>query len=286
MNAGRKPPSRGIPGQAAPPGAAWLLCVLVSGALGAPAGPAAAPASAGAAREKAPGSSPAAAAAPVRLEVGPDRIACGVTAPLPSRGAKPGLVLWFHGGMRSPNREKGLEAHRPLIHFLDPARHVLASPSAFAGRDWLGPGALATIEALIDTLRALHPIAPDDLTLVGVSDGCLAVIRYGLEGRHRARRKILVSSLPQLALRPEDLARPRLAEGRWDFFQGGRDRLFPAAQVKPFLEAWTARHANATLHFHPDGEHDFGWYAVHAAPALRQALASPAGLKPQKPKKG
>lgn len=242
-----------------------------------------------------------AVAGPVlRFELGPERIVCGVTAPatgpagtsIGKSTSKPGnyalgLIVWFHGGMRSRNPEKGLEAHRPLLSFVESNAYVLASPSAFAGRDWLDPAAVATTEALIDSLLSRYPIDPADISLIGVSDGSLAVIRYGLVGRRTIRRKVLISSLPQLALTPQDLSvRRRLAEGRWDFLQGGKDRLFPAQNAVPFLREWERSYPNAHLHFFADGEHDFGYYANHAPDLLRDLL-KPAFPRPnpQKPKK-
>ena len=160
-------------------------------------------------------------------------------------------------------------------------------PSAFGGRDWLSPAAQATTESLIDTLCALYPIEPADITLFGVSDGSLAVIRYGAEGRRIIRRKVLVSTLPQLAITQEALpAQRRFAEGRWDFIQGGDDRLFPAQAVVPFLKEWERLYPNAHLHYFQEGEHDFGYYAVHAPDLLRDLLKlGPMERNPQKPKK-
>ncbi len=231
-------------------------------------------------------------AAPVlRLEVGPERIVCGVTAPSAVRpqGRKLGLLVWFHGGMRSQNREKGLEAHRPLLAFADSTRFVMASASAFAGRDWLSPAALGTVDALIDTLHALYPLG-DDLRLVGVSDGCLGIIRYATTGKRRAGRKVLISSLPQLAVTDAQLRGDRrLLEGRWDFLQGGRDRLFPAQVVLPLLKEWERLNPDAHLHFYPEGEHDFSYYSTHAADLLRSLLlpSNPSAMPPvrKKPKK-
>ena len=187
--------------------------------------------------------------------------------------------------MRSQNREKGLEAHRQLIAFADTSRFVLASASAFAGRDWLDPAAIQTVDALVDTLHARYPLG-DDFRLVGVSDGCLGVIRYASMGRRRAGIKLLVSSLPQLAVPDAQLQNDRrLLEGRWDFFQGGRDRLFPAEVVVPFLKDWERLNPEAHLHFFPEGEHDFSYYSTHAAALLRELLAPSAEATTQETQK-
>lgn len=109
----------------------------------------------------------------LHVRLGPDSNACGITTPPGKPKGKRGLILWLHGGMRSPNSEKGFEAH------------------------------------------------------------------------------------------------PRLSQGSWDFLQGCRDRLFPADQVVPHLRRWEALHPNARLHYFPDGEHDFSFYAAQAPDLLK-----------------
>jgi dienelactone hydrolase len=81
----------------------------------------------------------------------------------------------------------------------------------------------------------------------------------------------MFSSCPPLAVNPDDLLKdPVYASTRWDVFQGGRDRLFPTGQVFPLLQAWAKANPKVKLHLYPDGEHDFSWYAEHAAPEIKK----------------
>lgn len=220
---------------------------------------------------------PPEAAPTLHLRLGPDSNACGIS--LPAGGApksgKAGLIVWLHGGMRSQNPEKGLEAHRGWLAYIPERRYYVCSPSAYAGAEWPTPRGLGHIEALIDHMLEAYPIDPGNVNMVGVSDGCLGVIAYSLQGAHPLRRRVLISSAPQLVLPLETLAgQPRFAQGTWDFVQGGKDRLFPADQVMPYLERFRAAYPNARVHAFPEGEHDFSWYAEHEPALLKTFFAA------------
>jgi pimeloyl-ACP methyl ester carboxylesterase len=149
---------------------------------------------------------------------------------------------------------------------------------------------LAHIDALLDYMEAHYAFDPADINLVGVSDGSLGVIVYSAQGRRRLHRRVLISSAPQLVLPVEALpGQPRFADGRWDFLQGGRDRLFPADEVVPYLQRWEKLYPNAHLHYFPDGEHDFSFYAEKASGLLTGLLAAPVSnpaVTPEKPAEG
>jgi pimeloyl-ACP methyl ester carboxylesterase len=229
----------------------------------------------------------------LRVRIGPDGNACGITPPAgwqpaADKAGKAGkdsrtrpLILWLHGGMRSKNMEKGFEAHRALFAFVPPSAYWLASPSSYLHNEWTRPQGVAHIDSLIGYLADRYPVDTSDITLIGVSDGCLGVIAHAMRGGRSIRRRILVSSAPQLVLDEQALPRQnRFAEGRWDFLQGGRDRLFPPDKVLPYLKRWEELYPNAHLHYFPDGEHDFSYYAGNA-PDLLKSL-----LRPDRPVKG
>ena len=252
---------------------------------------------AGAARQSAAASAatPATVAAPeapptLHVRIGLDSNACGIT--LPAGGApkvgKAGLIVWLHGGMRSQNRDKGFDAHRGWLDYIPARRYYVCSPSAYAGAEWPTPQGLGHIEALIDYMLKTYPIDPSELSMVGVSDGSLGVITYSLQGSRPLRERVLISSAPQLVLPLGSLpGQARFADGTWDFVQGGKDRLFPADQVFPYLAQFQALYPNARVHPFPEGEHDVSWYAEHAPALLRTFFADSrtASGKPHPPAK-
>jgi pimeloyl-ACP methyl ester carboxylesterase len=212
----------------------------------------------------------------LHVHIGLDSVACGITPPAggaPKTG-KAGLIVWLHGGMRSQNREKGLDAHRGWLDYIPPRRYFVCSPSAYAGAEWPTPQGLAHIEVLIDYMLKHYPIDAGDVNMVGVSDGCLGVVAYSLQGSRPLHHRVLISSAPQLVLPIESLpGQPRFSQGSWDFVQGGKDRLFPAEQVFPYLSQFRALYPNAQVHAFPEGEHDFSWYAQNAPDLLRTFFA-------------
>gem|GEM_PF-923442 len=233
-----------------------------------------------------PVASVAAFAPTLHVRLGPDSNACGITVPAGSnpavqgtgvqgtsakpRGKRRPLIVWLHGGMRSQNREKGIEAHRAMTLFVGPSDYYLCSPSAFSGQEWTRPEGINHIDTLIGYMLAHYPIDAKDINLVGVSDGCLGAVVYCLHGKYAINRRVLISSAPQLVLPAESLAgQARFATGSWDFLQGGKDRLFPPDQVIPYLKRWETLYPNAHLHYYPEGEHDFSYYAVKAPDLLK-----------------
>lgn len=213
-------------------------------------------------------SKPARWAETQHLLLGPDQNACGVTVPIPAK--RHGIILWLHGGMRSQNPAKGWDAHRALLPFLKPGSYYLCSPSAHAGADWMGPAGMAHIDTLLDYMAKHYPVRMDSFVLVGVSDGCLGALNYARLGKYKPLHFVLFSVAPTLVVDPRDLQTvPAYSASRWDIFQGGHDRLFPAEAVFPVLQAWAQANPKVKLHLYPDGEHDFSWYIDHATPEIK-----------------
>ena len=214
----------------------------------------------------------------VRIKVGTDSNAAGILVSNPS---KPGpVILWLHGGMRSGRTDKGPDAVVTLKPYLPGGRGLLCSPSAFGGSDWLQPAGLANMEALLDSVAARYPRARmDSLIIAGVSDGCLGALHYAARGKRKPLRFILFSVHPGLVLTADDLRRnPAFNSTRWDIFQGGKDRLFPSAEVFPMLQGWAKANPRVKLHLYPNGEHDFTWYAENVPDEIKTVLK----MKPER----
>ncbi|MFC1584008.1 hypothetical protein ACFL5V_00525 [Fibrobacterota bacterium] len=206
---------------------------------------------------------------PLILSIGPHKNICGITAP-EHPDKTPGLIIWFHGGMNSPVKDKGGTAHLAMLPFIGDGRYYLASPSAFRGQDWLSAGGMESTGALINYMLKTYAIDKTNINLAGVSDGCLAVIGYSLRTKHPIKRRLLFSSFPALVINREGVREQKvLYQGTWHFFQGGKDRLFPGEKVLPFLNYWEHTIPGTRVYWFPEGLHDFSFYAEHAEAEIR-----------------
>jgi hypothetical protein len=204
----------------------------------------------------------------------PNQNTCGMALPADTT-KECGLIICFHGGMRSTVKDKGKDAYKTFLPFIDSGSYYVASPSAFAGQDWLTEKGMENTRILIYYMLKTYTINKNDINLAGVSDGCLAIIRYSLQTDHPIRRRLLFSTLPQLVVKQEDLVEQKiLYQGSWHFFQGGKDRLFPTAQVYPFLKFWEQTIPETKVYWYPEGLHEFSFYAEQSGEIIRKILAS------------
>jgi pimeloyl-ACP methyl ester carboxylesterase len=157
-----------------------------------------------------------------------------------------------------------------LTRFLEPGSYYLCSPSAYEGAAWTSPKGMEHIEALLDYISSHYPARLDSLSVVGVSDGSLGALRYARFGKRKPLRFVLFSVYPTLAVERPMETYSSYTSTRWDIFQGGRDRLFPAREVLPLLQNWGKANPRVTLHLFPEGEHDFAWYAENAGDRIRR----------------
>jgi len=211
----------------------------------------------------------------LRVQVGPTQSASGIWSQKGSKAPR-GLVVWLHGGMQSSKCEKGYEAGKALLPYMDKAGVVIASPSACMDRHWVTPQGLGAVEALIDTVFAHYNIDPKRIWLVGVSDGGYGVMNYSLQGKRALAKRVLISTFPGALVPLQDLAQvqQQLNVGRWIYLQGGADAIFPAAQTKPWIEGFCNQISHCELHWEPTGEHDMSWWNTNRADLLRQVFTA------------
>lgn len=186
------------------------------------------------------------------------------------------MAVWFHGGMSSGNCEKGLVAGNDLSELLP--HYTVISASACRENHWVTPAATEWIDTALDSVAARRKQPVDTVYLIGVSDGALGVFAYSMWGRRQAEARVLISSYGAMLGAASDLARiPQLQSGRWCFFQGGRDRLYPSEQTKPWIETFcrgmeTSR-TKCDLIYDSQGEHDWSyWKKMHKKSILELFL--------------
>lgn len=183
------------------------------------------------------------------------------------------VIVWFHGGMKSANCEKGLVAGRAMSDLVPEA--VVISASACRENHWATPQMVGTVDAALDSLsqRMGRPIK--EVSLVGVSDGFFGVMFYTLYGKRQSvKNRLMISSYgPFLGTSLEVSAAMKGKSGRWRFLQGGSDRLYPSGETLPWIQDFCRNvGSDCDLKYDPAGEHDWSYWEKRYPQWIRDAI--------------
>lgn len=183
------------------------------------------------------------------------------------------VIVWFHGGMKSSNCEKGLTAGKPISELVPEA--VVISVSACKENHWATSQMVQVVDAALDSLsqRMGHPVK--EVSLVGVSDGFFGVMFYTLYGkRQTVKNRLMISSYgPFLGTAPEVTTAMKGKSGRWRFLQGGSDRLYPSGETLPWIQDFCRNvGSDCDLKYDPAGEHDWSYWEKRYSQWIRDAI--------------
>jgi hypothetical protein len=168
----------------------------------------------------------------------------------------------LHGGV---GRRDPVQRGDGSIGQLAGAEQIYVLPQAWSGAEWWGARQDDNLPAILDTVKRTYNVDENRVVLSGVSDG-------GTGAYYVAMRDTTpyASFLPLngfiLVLRNGDLG----LDGRLfpnnlrnkPFFvvNGGRDPLYPAARVEPFLTSFKSGGLELTYRPQPDAGHNTSWW--------------------------
>lgn len=181
------------------------------------------------------------------------------------------VVVWLHGGMQGPRCDKGLEAGKALLEWVQEKPMLVVSPSACGDHHWLSKEGLRHMEDLLDSLEKKYRIDPKRLHFVGVSDGGFGVMHYSLMGKRMVYSHILLSTYVGAWIPQAEIAgiASKVSTGPWVFLQGGLDQNFPAKNTVPWMQEFRERVPSVTIHWRDRGEHDLTWWTRNESALLR-----------------
>lgn len=197
--------------------------------------------------------------------------AVGVWWPVEKKKAP--VLVWFHGGMTSPNCEKGLVAGDDLSKLYPTA--IVVSASACRENHWATAPMVSVVDYALDSLAVARKIPIEKVSLVGVSDGAVGVFFYSLNGRRQVQDRLLISSNGSLLGEAQKLASwDKFKQGRWRFLQGGSDRLYPSNITIPWIDTFCKSvKADCDMKFDPAGEHDWSYWKNKRLEWIQDAIS-------------
>jgi len=191
----------------------------------------------------------------------------------PRQAAKADVVVWFHGGMASGNCQKGFVAGEGFSKLFPDV--IVVSASACKENHWATEGMMTAVDAALDSLALRRKAPVETVSLVGISDGAIGVIVYSMRGKRQVKDRLLVSSYgPALGPAAQVAAAVTAKNGRWRFFQGGSDRLYPPHETLPWIQEFCKNAGvDCDLKYDPAGEHDWSYWQERRLDWIREAVS-------------
>ena len=175
------------------------------------------------------------------------------------------LRVSLHGGVGRRPPQQGDDPPRPLSNRTPLDGELVLHPRAWETTEWWTRGAVDNILRLVERVKRDYNVDESRLYVTGISDGGTGVYFLAM------REATLWAACLPLNGHPLVLANPatgvegslfpaNAANCPMHAVNGGKDRLYPAASVAPFVDLF--RRAGVALDWQvfPDANHDVSWW--------------------------
>jgi dienelactone hydrolase len=190
------------------------------------------------------------------------------------------LRVQLHGGVGRQAPEPGVRAGgRPL----DSSRMANAGelnlhPRAWNGVEWWRAPQVDNILRLVDSVKQKYNVDESRVYVTGISDGGTGVLFFAMRLVTPFSACLSLNGHPAVLANPQVGADPQLyptnmANCAMYMVNGGRDELYPAASVEPFVRMIRDAGAPVEWHVYEEAGHNTAWWPEER-PAYEQYLAS------------
>jgi poly(3-hydroxybutyrate) depolymerase len=190
------------------------------------------------------------------------------------------LRVQLHGGVGRQAPPAGQPGGgRPLNSSRIPnAGEINLHPRAWNGVEWWRAPQVDNILNLIDTVKRRYNVDESRVYVTGISDGGTGVLFLAMRLVTPFSACLSLNGHPAVLANPQVGADPQLyptnmANCAMYMVNGGRDELYPAASVEPFVQMIRQAGAPVEFHVYEEAGHNTAWWPEER-PAYERYLAS------------
>lgn len=170
----------------------------------------------------------------------------------------------LHGGVGRAAPRPG-EQPRPLTNRTPSAGEIVVHPRAWAGSEWWTSGQMANVARLLDRLKRDYNVDESRVYVTGISDGGTGVYFLAMRDATPWAACLPLNGHPLVLANPDVGAEGQLYPGNLvncplHVVNGGRDRLYPAASVTPFIDMFRRGGIAVDYQVYPEAGHDVSWW--------------------------
>jgi dienelactone hydrolase len=171
------------------------------------------------------------------------------------------LRVMLHGGVSREPPEAGDEPARPLTNRLPGDDELVLHPRAFARSEWWTNDQVDNINRLLMRVRREHNVDESRVYVTGFSDGGTGAYYLAMRDATPWAACIPLHGHPLVLANPQTGVEGELFAGNLvncplRVVNGGRDQLYPAASVVPFIEMFRRGGIPVDFQAYPDAEHN------------------------------
>jgi poly(3-hydroxybutyrate) depolymerase len=176
------------------------------------------------------------------------------------------LRVQLHGGVGRPAPRPGEDGGRPLNSSrIQNAGEINLHPRAWNGVEWWRAAQVDNILNLIDSVKRKYNVDESRVYITGISDGGTGVLFFAMRLVTPWSACLSLNGHPAVLANPQVGADPQLyptnmANCPMYMVNGGRDELYPAASVSPFVDMLKRAGAPVEFHVYPEAGHNTSWW--------------------------
>ncbi len=173
------------------------------------------------------------------------------------------VIVYLHGGVSRPRREDGTWWRREERLARDDA--IVVAPASWNESLWWQDSQIENLAGVLNDLKRTWNLDENRAYLIGISDGATGAFYHAMKATTPWAAFLPLNGHPVVLANPAsdvdgELHVTNLRNKPLFVVNGGRDPLYPAASVIPFMRLF--QQAGAFLDFRPQPEagHDVSWW--------------------------
>jgi poly(3-hydroxybutyrate) depolymerase len=175
------------------------------------------------------------------------------------------LRVSLHGGVGRPAPRAGDEPARPLANRIPGSSELVLHPRAWGQSEWWTWGQVQNIHTLIDTVKRRYNVDESRVYVTGISDGGTGAYFFAMRDATPWAACIPLNGHPSVLANPDvgadgQLYASNMANCPLRIVNGGRDRLYPAASVRPLIEMFRRGGIPLEFQVYEEAGHDTSWW--------------------------
>lgn len=180
------------------------------------------------------------------------------------------LRVQLHGGVGRMPPEDGRPARGLTNNRIEGQPQLVLQPRAWATSEWWARNQYGNVMELVERVKRKYNVDESRVYITGISDGGTGVYFFAMRNATPWSACLPLNGQPAVLANPDVGADGSLFVGNLVncplyLVNGGKDRLYPATSVAPFVD--TIKRAGASILFkvYPDAGHDTSWWPEERA---------------------